>query len=113
MALPSPIPDPLVEMIAGRFQLLAEPMRIRALDQMRSRGEISVGELADALEASQQNISKHLGVLHGGGIVSRRREGNRVLYSIADETVIAICEAVCGSIERQAEELSAAVSGVA
>jgi len=112
MALPSPIPAPLVEMIAARFRLLAEPMRVRALDHLRGHGEASVGELADALGTSQQNVSKHLGALHAGGIVGKRREGNRVIYSIADETVMAICEAVCGSIERQAEEFSAAVSGV-
>ncbi len=64
MALPSPIPLPLVELIAGRFRLLAEPMRVRALDHLRERGEASVGELAEALGTSQQNVSKHLGALH-------------------------------------------------
>jgi DNA-binding transcriptional ArsR family regulator len=112
MALPSPIPPTLVAKIAARFRLLGEPMRVRALDYLRSEGEASVGEIADTLGTSQQNVSKHLGALHLGGIVSKRREGNKVLYSIADETVIAICEAVCGSIEREASELSAAVAGV-
>lgn len=111
MALPSPIPPALVELIATRFRLLGEPMRVRALDHLRAAGEASVGEIAEALGTSQQNVSKHLGVLHGGGIVAKRRDGNRVLYSIADETVIKICEAVCGSLERQVEELSAAVAG--
>jgi DNA-binding transcriptional ArsR family regulator len=113
MTLPTPIPEPMIEMIAARFHLLGEPMRVRALDRLRSHGEASVGELADALGSSQQNISKHLGALHAGGVVGRRRDGNRVLYSIADESVIAICEAVCGSVERQVGELSAALEGVA
>lgn len=113
MSLPSPIPPPLVEMIAARFRLLGEPMRVRALDYLREQGEASVGELAEALGTSQQNVSKHLNALHTGAVLKRRREGNRVLYSISDETVIAICNAVCGSIERQAEELSAVVAGVA
>lgn len=112
MALPHPIPSPLVEMIATRFRLLGEPMRVRALDVLCDRGEASVGELAEALGSSQQNVSKHLGALHAEGVLARRREGNRVLYSVADETVMAICEAVCGSIERRAERLSAAVAGV-
>ena len=106
MAMPTPIPDSLVELIAERFRLLSEPMRIRALDQMREAGEVSVGELASSLGASQQNISKHLSVLHAGGVLSRRRDGNRVLYAIADESVMAICEAVCGSLERSAGERS-------
>jgi DNA-binding transcriptional ArsR family regulator len=111
MTLPTPIPESLVELIAERFRLLGEPMRIRALDHLREAGEASVGELAEALGTSQQNVSKHLGVLHAGRIVSRRREGNRVLYGIADPTVIAICEAVCGGIERRAGELNEALAG--
>lgn len=113
MSLPSPIPEPMIEMIASRFHLLGEPMRVRALDHLRGGGEASVGELADALGTSQQNISKHLSALRAGGVVSRRRDGNRVLYSIADDGVIAICEAVCGSMERQVDELNAALEGVA
>ncbi len=42
MSLPSPIPEPVVEIIAERFRLLGEPMRVRALDQLRSEGEASV-----------------------------------------------------------------------
>ena len=103
MALPAPIPEPVVELIAERFRLLGEPMRVRALDQLRDAGELSVGELAQSLGTSQQNVSKHLGILHAGGVLSRRRDGNRILYAIADESVLAICEAVCDGIERRAE----------
>ncbi len=113
MALPSPIPEPVVELIAGRFRLLSEPMRIRALDQLREAGEASVSELSEALGTSQQNVSKHLGALHGDGIVSRRKDGNRVLYAIADDSVLEICEAVCGGIERRVGELSNALAAVA
>ncbi len=113
MNLPSPIPEPIVDLISERFRLLGEPMRVRALDHLRNAGEASVGELAEALGTSQQNVSKHLGVLYGNGILARRRDGNRVLYSIADQSVIAICEAICGSVERQVSDLSAALEGVA
>jgi DNA-binding transcriptional ArsR family regulator len=113
MALPSPIPEPVVELIADRFRLLAEPMRVRILDHLRGPGEAAVGEIAEALGTTQQNVSKHLGVLHRGGVVARRREGNRVLYSIADETVFAICEAVCGSIERRVGAISDALAEAA
>ena len=81
MALPTPIPEPVVELIAERFRLLSEPMRVRALDQMRAAGEVSVSDVATSLGSSQQNVSKHLGILHAGGVVSRRRDGNRILYS--------------------------------
>ncbi|MGB2852718.1 MAG: metalloregulator ArsR/SmtB family transcription factor [Solirubrobacterales bacterium] len=106
MALPTPMPEPLVELIAERFRVLGEPMRIRALDQLRAIGEASVGELAVALGTSQQNVSKHLAALHTANVVSRRREGNRVIYAISDPSVLAICEVVCGSLERRAGEIS-------
>ena len=58
-----------------------------------------------ALDAGQQNVSKHLGVLADAGIVGRRRDGNKVFYAIADESVLSICETVCGTVEQQLREL--------
>ncbi|HXG75471.1 MAG TPA: metalloregulator ArsR/SmtB family transcription factor [Gaiellaceae bacterium] len=106
MTLVHPLPDALVEHIAQRFRVLGEPTRIRLLDRLRE-GEASVQELTAALGTTQQNASKHLGVLHAAGIVSRRREGNRVLYSAADEGVFALCETVCGDLRRQVADLEA------
>ncbi len=112
MTLPHPIPEALAELIAQRFRIIGEPMRIRLLDRLRD-GEASVHDLTDATDASQQNVSKHLGVLHGAGIVSRRKDGNRVLYAIADESVLELCEGVCGGIQRQLHELNDLLDGVA
>ena len=95
-----PLPDDLVELIARRFRVIGEPMRIRLLDRLRE-GEATVGELQEALGASQQNVSKHLGVLAEAGIVGRRKEGNRVYYRIVDEGVFALCEQVCGGSAAQ------------
>ncbi len=87
MTLPHPLPDPLVELIAKRFRVIGEPMRIRLLDRLRE-GEASVHELTEATGATQQNVSKHLGVLHAAGIVARRKEGTRTVYAIADDSVL-------------------------
>jgi DNA-binding transcriptional ArsR family regulator len=112
MRLPHPLPADLVELIARRFRVLGEPMRIRLLDRLRD-GDATVGELSDALGASQQNISKHLALLTDVGILGRRKEGNRVYYWIVDEGVFALCEDVCGSVQQQLRNLSELVSGVA
>jgi DNA-binding transcriptional ArsR family regulator len=109
-SLPSPLPLPLVELIARRFRVIGEPVRIRLLDRLRG-GEASVNELTSALGASQQNVSKHLAVLLDADIVARRRDGNRVLYSIADESIFELCAQVCGSVQRQLEDLNALVAG--
>ena len=113
MALPHPLPADLVELIARRFRALGEPMRIRLVDRLRE-GEATVGELSEALEASQQNISKHLAVLADSGILGRRKDGNDVYYRIVDEGVLTLCENVCGSLREQLRTLSALVDlGVA
>jgi DNA-binding transcriptional ArsR family regulator len=111
MILPHPLPDDLVELIARRFRVIGEPMRIRLLDRLRE-GEATVGELSEALSASQQNISKHLAVLADVGILGRRKEGNHVYYRVVDEGVFALCEAVCGSVQQQLRSLNELVTGV-
>ena len=82
-------------------------MRIKLLDRLREEGEATVGELQEALGASQQNVSKHLGILHSAGMVSRTKEGNRVLYAISDPSVFELCDQVCGGVRRQLQELEA------
>jgi DNA-binding transcriptional ArsR family regulator len=108
--IPHPLPEQLVELIAQRFRVLGEPMRIRLLDRLRD-GEATVGELQEALGASQQNVSKHLGLLHQAGMVSRMKDGTSARYAIADETVFALCEHVCGGLRRQLDEIDALLQG--
>jgi DNA-binding transcriptional ArsR family regulator len=110
MTLPHPLPDELVELIARRFRVIGEPMRIKLLDRLRE-GEASVNELAAALGASQQNVSKHLTLLAEAGIVGRRKQGTHVYYRIVDEGVLELCEQVCGSLEQQLRALNELVSG--
>ncbi|MGA2455114.1 MAG: metalloregulator ArsR/SmtB family transcription factor [Solirubrobacteraceae bacterium] len=104
--VPHPLPQPLVELIAERFRVLGEPMRIRLLDALRE-APANVQELQQATGASQQNVSKHLGMLLRSGLVSRSKEGNFSRYEIADESVFALCEQVCGGLRRQLDELDA------
>ena len=109
-AIPHPLPAPLIERIADRFRLLAEPMRISLLDALRD-GEATVRELQEATGASQQNVSKHLGALLRAGIVGRRKEGNFSIYWIADPMVFSLCEEVCGGLRREADELGTLLGG--
>jgi len=106
-----PLPDDLIELIARRFRVLGDPTRIKLLDVLRE-GEASVQELTDRIGTTQQNVSKHLGVLHQAGIVGRRKDGNYAYYSIVDEGVFALCEDVCGSLVEQLDSLREVVGGV-
>jgi DNA-binding transcriptional ArsR family regulator len=105
-----PHPNDLVELIARRFRVLADPTRIRLLDQLRE-GEASVQELTETIGSTQQNVSKHLRVLLQAGIVGRRKLGNYAYYSVTDEGVFALCEDVCGSLAEQVEALREVVVG--
>ncbi len=108
--VPHPLPEPLVELIAQRFRVIGEPMRIRLLDALRD-GPLSINELTEALGASQQNVSKHVGVLAQAGIVDRAKDGNRVRCSIADPSIFELCELVCGGLRQQVAELDRMLAG--
>jgi DNA-binding transcriptional ArsR family regulator len=107
MALPHPLPDEIVEVIARRFRVLSEPTRIKLLDQLHG-GESSVQELCEQTGTTQQNVSKHLAVLADAGIVARRRVGSVTRYRVVDAGVYQLCEDVCASIERRLDELRGA-----
>lgn len=101
MDVPHPIPEPLAVLIAERFRVLADPTRLRLLDELRG-GARSVKELTEALgSTSQQNVSKHLGVLHQHAMVVRQRDGTSARYSVSDPDVFALCELVCGGLEQR------------
>ncbi len=108
--VPHPLPEALVELIAQRFRVLGEPTRVRLLDALRD-GPLTINELSEALGASQQNVSKHIGVLAQAGVVAREKDGNRVRCSIADPTIFELCELVCGGLRRQVAELDELLPG--
>ena len=109
-SIPRPLPDALVALIAQRFRVIGEPMRIRLLDALRD-GPMTINELTETLGASQQNVSKHVGVLAQAGIVGREKDGTRVRCFIADESVFELCELVCGGLRQQVAELDQLLSG--
>jgi DNA-binding transcriptional ArsR family regulator len=105
-----PLTPAAAELIARRFRALSDPTRLRIIDLLRTAGEASVGELTEALGASQQNVSKHLSSLLAEGFVSRRKQGTSSLYRIADPGVHELCERVCAGIETQLSELEAVLN---
>jgi ArsR family transcriptional regulator len=71
---------------AGRlFHALSDETRLRILERLRS-GERCVCELTDALDAAQSRLSFHLKVLKDAGLVTDRREGRWMYYTLARET---------------------------
>lgn len=63
------------------FQILADPTRRRVLDALRL-GERQVNDLVDQVGIHQSGVSRHLRILHEGGFVTMRPDGQRRLYSL-------------------------------
>lgn len=89
-----------LEMVAARFRVLGEPMRLKLLQGLM-RGEKNVTELVTVTDATQANVSKHLSVLLQSGLIYRRKEGLNVYYGIMDDGVSKLCSIVCGSLQKQ------------
>lgn len=90
--------DEALEMVAERFKVFSEPMRLRLLRELMD-GEKSVSQLVEQTGGLQANVSKHLGILLDAGVVGRRKQGLHAYYRIVDDSVVELCDLVCGSIQ--------------
>src|SRR5215471_12520222 len=93
----APLGEAQLAAVADLFGVLSEPSRLRILQILQS-GPASVGELVEQSGFKQANVSKQLGILLTAGIIARRQEGNRAIYSIALPLVFELCDLVCRGI---------------
>ncbi len=77
---------PLHQMKADFFKTLSHPTRIRILELLSER-ERSVGDLLSAIGIEASNLSQHLAVIRRAGVVSARREGSVVYYSLVSDQI--------------------------
>ncbi len=73
------------------FKALAHPLRIAVLDALRN-GELGVNELCHRLKVEQSTLSQQLSVLRARNIVTGRKEGLNVYYSVRDTTVFRLLD---------------------
>jgi len=66
------------------FEAIAQPKR-REILRLLAAGELSAGEIASRFEITQPAISQHLKVLTEAGLISRRGDGTRRLFSVRPE----------------------------
>ena len=81
----------LYKMHADICHILAHPKRLEVIDKLRTR-ELSVTELAEALEISQSNLSQHLALMRERGILTTRRDGLNVFYSLSNPKITQACD---------------------
>ena len=96
-----------VQLLAKLLDGFANPVRLSALMLLARGGEMSVGQLVEAIGAPQPRVSDHLRCLSWCGYVRARRDGNNVLYSIADERVLGILKLAEGILGDNLEHVEA------
>jgi DNA-binding transcriptional ArsR family regulator len=106
----SHVMDEITILQAEVLKTLASPRRIEILHAL-ARGPMEVGRLADALGAAQPNVSQHLAVLRGAGLVEAERDGREVRYRLADPDVVVACAVMRGVLERRLARLGQMASG--
>lgn len=104
--------EPVVDLVTSRLALLADPTRVNLLALLEQH-EATVQQLSDKVTSTPQNVSRHLCILHRAGIVTRRRDGNCVLYSLADYSACRLLDQTLESIRGQIDELADLVKLVA
>jgi len=85
-------------------------MRLKILETL-FRGSSSVGEILAAVGGTQTNVSKHLSLLFGEGLVNRRRDGRRIIYSVSSPAVKRICRLASDTLERGVGERKGRLAG--
>jgi DNA-binding transcriptional ArsR family regulator len=100
-----PMSEEVLRVLADRFKLLANPTRLGILQHICEK-EMRVGELVEATDFKQANVSKQLSLLHQAGLVQRRVDGTHVYYTVADDSLPRLCRIIReGLISRERELL--------
>ncbi len=101
------LPPEALEHVANYFRTLSEPTRLRVLNVLGT-SELSVGEIAQLVDSSVANVSRHLAQMAQHGLVARESRGNSVYYRVSDPTVNELCDLVCGSVARRFDQVASA-----
>ena len=83
----SSVKDEMVALHASVCKGLGDPKRLMIIDALRS-GERSVMDLSESLDLAQTNTSQHLAILRDKGLVTTRRDGQRIYYSLTSPKIV-------------------------
>lgn len=84
------IPDEFLASMAEVVKLLGNVQRLRILEYLDLNGESTVTEIVGGIRAAQGAVSQQLNKLRAAGVVACRREGRRVIYSLASTNAVTI-----------------------
>jgi ArsR family transcriptional regulator len=96
--------DDITILQAEILKTLASPSRLEILHRLEE-GPRPVSRLAADLGISQPNVSQHLAVLRGAGLVSAERDGREIRYRLVDPDVMVACKVMRRVLERRLARL--------
>ncbi len=89
--------DQVFEAVAELFSVLSTPIRLKIISLVCHR-ERTVTQLLAEIDTTQPNMSQHLATLYRTGVLSKRRQGTQMVYSLRSERVATLCRAVCTQV---------------
>ena len=89
--------DEAVLSVCGLFKAFSEPSRLKILLALR-QGELCVNHIIDAVGGTQSAVSHQLRILRDNRIIKARRDGQNIVYSLADGHVVAVLELACAHL---------------
>ena len=96
--------DEITILQAEVLKTLAHPRRLAILHRL-AQGPCEVGRLAEDLDLTQPNVSQHLAILRGAGLVEADRDGREVRYRLVDGDVTVACGVMRGVLQRRLTRL--------
>ena len=99
----------ILALVADYFKVLSEVSRLQILSCLKA-GAMNVTELTEVTGLGQANLSKHLKVLTQAGILTLQTQGVSAYYSIADPTILSICDTVCDRISQRLQKQAEVVN---
>lgn len=86
-----------IQETARMLRCLGHPVRLRILDVLERKDECTVTEVYEALGLEQAVASQHLSLMRDKGILSRRRDGVNVFYSLGDRRALKVLDCIRGT----------------
>lgn len=82
-----------LETAASKLRAIAHPMRIAIIDLLHVK-ELSVTEIYEKLNIEQASASHHLNILKSKGVLSSKRAGKKIYYSLKNQTLTEIIDCI-------------------
>jgi len=87
------------EKIIKVLKALAHPQRLGIVERLKD-GEVCVCEMNEESGFSQSNLSQHLKILRDADVLTFRKDGNKVLYSVRNRDIFEIIDALKVTVDK-------------